>query len=330
MAFIRTRNSYNEQEAVGAQRVAHMQLADNRHTMANQLQLQTMMRNSTSASIQSKQQNIIRDSRVTQKKQILAPVPIQKIAHSGNVVQRGKLQKATEIVDMSKIKKPESRRMFRTLLLNRLRNQKYIKRNKLAFTLSVNGLNVTIHLDSRGLGGSHPRYKNKSSAHTEQIVRAIMGSRKDDLVKILNKKLKNHKKSQIFDFDNSVTLTSIVSSNSPCNSNAGDHQHGCGGIETKALGMSDTMKMGYLREYQGEDKEADKTDYEGIKEFLAGATSKKEFKDEDSSDEEIDTEYLRGKDIETTPLKFLQSPNIRAKIGRIKRGKNKNKFKVKY
>lgn len=330
MAFLKARTPYSEQETTTARRHTPAQLVDNRRSTAHQIQLQALMRNSKSSSTQSEQQNVIHTSNIVQQKQIPTSAPIQKLSSSGAAVQCGKLNKASKIIDMGKIKKPETRRMFRTLLLNRLRNKKYIKRNKLAFTLNVNGLNVTIHLDSRGLGGSHPRYQNKSSAHTEQIVKGIMGSRKGDLVKILNKKLKDRKKPPIVDFDTSVTLTSIVSSNSPCTSNAGDHKHGCGGIETKALGMSDTLKMRFLRKYQGEDKEEDKTDFQGIREFLGGATRIKDFKDDDSSDEEIDTEDLRGKDIESTPLTFLRSPDVRKKISRIKSGKNKNKYKINY
>lgn len=324
MAFIKINKSDSTQESSTLQQKKSVQFADNRSSISLQLKLQNIM-----------QLSAIKQQKLIQTKPAISPIykksstAIQKVAKVGNVVQRGKkLKDASKILDMEKIKTPESRRMFRTLLLNRLRNKKYIKRNKLAFTLNVNGLNVTIHLDSRGLGGRHPIYKDKSSSHTEQIVRAIMGSRKKDLVNILNKKLKRRKKSQIVDFDSSVKLTSIISSNSPCNSNAGDHEHGCGGIETEALGMGNGIEMHYLRQYQGEDKEENKTDFQGMKEFMGKAKSLKDFKDDDSSDEELDTEDLRGKDIAVTPLTFMDSPDIKENIATVKSGKNKGEFKL--
>jgi hypothetical protein len=273
-----------------------------------------------------------RIEKVIQQQNMFAIPNITQLAKDTNTKKKKKLGKASKSIDMYKIHKPEARRMFRTLALNRLRNGKYTKRNKLAFTLEVSGLKVTIHLDSRGLGGSHPKDGGKSASHTEQIVKAIMSGRRKDLTAILNKKLAKHRKSQIKEknYDREVTLVSIVSSNSPCTTNPGDTEHGCSGINIEDLGMQDNINMRYLREYQGDEEEGDKTDFQGMKEFMSKAKSDTDFKDDESSDEEIDTEQLRGEEIEGTALTFLDSPAITENLSKVKSGKNKGKYKLNF
>ena len=110
----------------------------------------------------------------------------------------------------------------------------------------------------------------------------------------MNNKLLKHGKTTAKKIED-LKVESIWSYNEPCNKNPGDTDHGCGGIQVSEMGMQDSDKAYYTKTYStGGDKKG-LTKNQTLKKYSKGL---KKFKDEDSSDEELDGDELRDKDIE--------------------------------
>ncbi|HEX3043268.1 MAG TPA: DUF4157 domain-containing protein [Bacillota bacterium] len=185
-------------------------------------------------------------------------------------------------------KKALKRRAARMTMIYRKREGKYSARNKFAATILANGLKVTFMFRSAGMGGEHPKYQGRSASHTEPIWEALWTAHKEFLMKIINEKLVGKSKSTITN-TSEIKLISLVSTNSPCQSNQRDVKEGCGGILSRNMGATDDTEMVYIRFYK-----------KGAPTVLRSldAAEAEEEKADDSTDEELDEEKVRGKDLE--------------------------------
>ncbi|MFN8397120.1 MAG: hypothetical protein U0176_21030 [Bacteroidia bacterium] len=228
-------------------------------------------------------------------------------AHAQPIVQRGRLLKngkrKIEVKDMTI---PMKRRISRDLKFERSRqyainvvkksksSTPFTGRNNFMVTLNANDLNVTFHLTSAGLGGKHPRFEDRSCAHTEQQWRAFYRSQKEAIRSIFNSKLEKHQKREL-DEDQVPQVVMVYSYNEVCNSNPSDKRHGCGGIKCRHMGIDKQTPAYYSRDYETGGTKSGPTKTQLEKQVNQ---SLKYNLDPDSSDVEIDSDMLRGKHIE--------------------------------
>lgn len=172
------------------------------------------------------------------------------------------------------------------------------KKNRLTATYKRNDRNITLHLTSAGMGGEHPKDQGKSASHTEQQLLALVKSQKANLNKIVDN---YHKKQKHQTQDNPDTskmeIESIYSTNEACNKNP-SMKEGCGSINTEDLGLSAGAKMYYHNEYKTGGDKGTKTRAKMIKSMETELGNKAVLRRQDSDDIVIDSEQLRGKDIE--------------------------------
>ncbi len=171
------------------------------------------------------------------------------------------------------------------------------KKNYFHITFAGSKRRVTFHMLSAGLGGAHPKHHDSSASHTEQIIRGLLenASFQQRILDRLGEK----------SIANVETLTAY-SSNECCNKN-NSMEHGCRSIPTEDLSLQDAedMELAFLDDYAtgsdnttrslaGQDNHFRKE--LGVKKKAAMST----IRDDESDDEFVDTEDLRGEDLPST------------------------------
>ena len=222
--------------------------------------------------------------------------------HPSNYIQRAKLKDiGTDIEsETGEARKDALHRTLRSYKIEKAKAKKgsSSKKNRLTATYKRNDRNITLHLTSAGMGGQHPKDDGKSASHTEQQLLALVKSQKANINKIVDNYHKEQKH-QIPDDPNTkkMEIESIYSTNEACNKNP-SMKEGCGSINTEDLGLSAGAKMYYHNEYKTGGDKGTKTRAKMMKSMETELGKKAVLRRQDSDDIVIDSEQLRGKDIE--------------------------------
>lgn len=153
------------------------------------------------------------------------------------------------------------------------------KRNLFHATINVDGRRHTFHLHSAGLGGKHPKYDDRSVAHTEELWKSFI--KKGFIHQYLG-----------LEEDAVLELTSAYSSNEPCDGSTGNPD-GCRTIEASKMGMGEESSLFYSASYSTGTKKKGIT----IPQMERLASRDEDLQADESDDEVIDSEAFRGKEI---------------------------------